>query len=160
MLIMKTLKKQFPTESAMQSFAAEFAQALMPGLCIYLVGDLGVGKTAFVRAVLQAMGVEGRVKSPTYTLVEPYEINDQALFHFDLYRVEHADELLSIGIHDYFTPHSICLIEWPEKGAPHLPSADLICEFSFQPEGRALCVAANTARGEEVLGNARGNIST
>lgn len=148
---MKILKKQFPTEAAMQVFAKIFADHLIPGLCIYLTGDLGVGKTTFVRAMLQGLGVVGRIKSPTYTLVEPYELGNKKIFHFDLYRLQHADELLNIGIHEYFSSDAICLIEWPEKGIPHLPSADIVCELNFLAEGREITMSARSRRGESVL---------
>lgn len=148
---MRALKKQFATEESMQAFATQFAHVLTPGTCVYLIGDLGVGKTTFVRGVLRALGITGRVKSPTYTLVEPYEIDHKKIFHFDLYRVEHSNELLNIGIHEYFSPDTICLIEWPEKGAPLLPAADLICEFLFLQDGREVTVTPRTQRGEEML---------
>lgn len=135
----------------MLAFGADLAQAIKDGGVIHLHGDLGAGKTTLVRGILQAMGHKGVVKSPTYTLVEPYSIGEREIYHFDLYRLCDAEELEYMGIRDYFHEHSLCLLEWPEKGCGFLPRADLIIEIQHLQEGRELCCRAETASGQEIL---------
>lgn len=114
-------------EQAMFDVAHQLAKKLSPGFIVYLQGDLGAGKTTLVRGILRAMGFSGYVKSPTFTLVEPYDIGTQTVYHFDLYRIDSPESLEFIGIRDYIGEKSICLIEWPEKGQGYLPSPDLTC---------------------------------
>lgn len=133
--------------------ASDLALNIKPGVVIYLLGDLGAGKTTFVRGFLQALGYKGKVKSPTYTLVEPYDMPDYTVNHFDLYRIEDFRELAQIGLDEYFTEQSICLVEWPDKGQPVLPGADLTCYIDKidAQDARIIRIDALSARGETVL---------
>ncbi|QIV96587.1 tRNA threonylcarbamoyladenosine biosynthesis protein TsaE [Allofrancisella inopinata] len=115
------MKKIVSNEGQMLSLAAEYSKSLQPGKIIFLHGDLGAGKTTFVKGILKALGYKGNVKSPTYTLVESYEFNDFNIYHFDLYRISDPEELEWVGIRDYFNEKSICFIEWPDKGKDFLP---------------------------------------
>jgi len=126
---------------------------------IYLQGELGAGKTTICRGVLQACGHSGAVKSPTYTLVEPYELSAANVFHFDLYRLGDPEELEYMGIRDYFEPGNICLIEWPDKGQGILQAADLEITISVIPTGRCLSLASHTAQGEAVVAEVRARLT-
>ncbi len=118
------------TTEAMEQLGADLAAECLrnnPPQIIYLSGHLGAGKTTLVRGFLRALGHQGAVKSPTFTLVESYHFTSLVVHHFDLYRLESPEELEYIGIRDYSTANSICLIEWPEKGQGLLPAADISC---------------------------------
>ena len=118
-----------PDETATAAFGAALARALAPGLVIYLHGDLGAGKTALTRALLRAAGHQGTVKSPTYTLSEPYRVQLDGqpvnVIHYDLYRMSSPEEFLDAGFREDFDGRNICIVEWPEKGEPVLPSPDV-----------------------------------
>lgn len=103
------------------------------GALIFLHGDLGVGKTTLSRALIRGLGYEGAVKSPTYTLIEPYDFFDFPLYHFDLYRLSHPEEVEFLGAEDYFRTPAVCLIEWPEKGQGYLPPPDLEISLFDRP---------------------------
>jgi tRNA threonylcarbamoyladenosine biosynthesis protein TsaE len=118
---------------------------------VYLSGELGVGKTTLVRGWLEALGHEGPVKSPTYTLVEPYLIEGKAVFHLDLYRVVDPEELELIGIRDYFDQEALCLVEWPERGLDLLPAPDLSIEIRHDGPGRAVELTPESPLAEEAL---------
>lgn len=122
------------------ALGAKLAQKSKSGDVIYLIGELGAGKTTLVRGFLRSLGHKGKVKSPTYTLVEPYEIVGKKIYHFDLYRLLDPEELEHIGIRDYFTDKSICLIEWPERAYNMLPSANIICTIEIIELGRKVDV--------------------
>ena len=138
-------------EVATLQFGAQFAQKLQPGLTIYLHGDLGVGKTTFTRAVLLGLGHTGKVKSPTYNLLESYALAKFNLYHFDLYRFTDEEEWHHAGFREYFNADSVCMIEWPEKAQHVLPAADLDISLSHLPQGRMLKIQANSVSAKQML---------
>ncbi|MCW9015292.1 MAG: tRNA (adenosine(37)-N6)-threonylcarbamoyltransferase complex ATPase subunit type 1 TsaE [Gammaproteobacteria bacterium] len=140
-----------PDEASQEKLAAEFAHHVSRGTVIFLQGDLGTGKTTFVRGFLRALGHQGVVKSPTYTLVEPYDIDHKRIYHFDLYRLAEPDELEYAGGRDYFDGESICLVEWPEKAEGFLPVADISCLLCYEDKGRRMEYVANTDKGKNIL---------
>jgi tRNA threonylcarbamoyladenosine biosynthesis protein TsaE len=120
-----TFQTELSNPAATEAFGARLAHALDPPLVIGLVGDLGAGKTALVRALIQSLAPGTRVKSPTYTLIESYELHDVQIHHLDLYRLRHPDELAELGLDELLGPRSVLLIEWPDKGGHETPSLDL-----------------------------------
>lgn len=134
----------------MLAFGAELARQLRAGDRVYLSGELGAGKTTLVRGVLRGLGHQGAVKSPTFTLVEPYELTGFTIYHFDLYRINSPSELVNLGLGDYFTAHAVCLIEWPERGAGVLPEPDIALMLGLENHARSLNLNVKTARGEEM----------
>ena len=138
-------------ESATIALAQRLAARLKPGMVIYLHGDLGAGKTTLVRGVLNALGYAGRVKSPTYTLVEPYHAAGLDLRHFDLYRMHDETEWEAAGFRDEFDGHNIFFIEWPEKAQGLLPQADIEIDFKILTQGREAVIHANTEMGKRCL---------
>lgn len=144
-----TLK--LPDEAATIALGQRLARGLAPGLVIYLRGDLGAGKTTLVRALLNALGYTGRVKSPTYTLVEPYQAGGLNLRHFDLYRFQDESEWEAAGFRDEFDGCNVCLVEWPEQAAGLLPQADLEIALQILPQGRIARLHALTETGKQCL---------
>jgi tRNA threonylcarbamoyladenosine biosynthesis protein TsaE len=142
-------------EEATVAAGRRLGAVCIPGTVLFLEGDLGAGKTTFCRGFLRAFDYSASVKSPTYTLVEPYELPSGLIYHFDLYRLGHAEELEYMGIRDYFSADSICLIEWPERGAGVLPLPDLKVRISVHGNGRFLDVVAVTPLGEQLAANYR-----
>lgn len=147
-------------EAATLDFGALLSKAIRPNLTIYLHGDLGAGKTTLVRGLLRALGHVGKVKSPTYTLVEPYEIKSNVisslmLYHFDLYRFNDEEEWDSAGFRDYFNAQSVCIIEWPEKAENVLPTPDLNITFFIKNTGqhcdRSVNISAHSKLGQQCL---------
>lgn len=137
--------------AAMEALGAQLAAAARAPLVVFLEGQLGAGKTTLVRGWLHGLGHEGAVKSPTYTLVEPYELPAGALYHFDLYRLSEPEELEYMGIRDYLVGDAVALIEWPERGAGILPGADLAVAIDYRPDGREVRLRALTPDGQAVL---------
>jgi len=135
-------------EQAMSDFGARIARVTRGHGLIFLEGNLGMGKTTLSRGIIRGLGHVGAVKSPTFTLVEPYEIGDIRAFHFDLYRLVDPEELEFLGIRDYFEDDALCLIEWPDKGAGFLPKPDLTITISPQDSGRSLKMLSQGSRGE------------
>lgn len=142
-------------EAGTAALGAALARALAPGLAIYLHGDLGAGKTALTRALLHAAGHAGHVKSPTYTLAEPYTIalggRAVNLIHFDLYRMGSAEEFLDAGFREDFNGDNICVVEWPEKAEAVLPPADLNVFLEVSGQGRDVKLQASSELGLSCL---------
>ncbi len=139
-------------EAAQIALAEKVANVLDGSFILLLSGDLGTGKTTFARSFIHASGFDGVVKSPTYTLVEPYPVSNQRIcYHFDLYRLGEPEELEFIGVRDYFNETDVCLIEWPEKAAGFLPPADWKCEFEYLKKGRNLKISALSDKGKDLM---------
>ena len=142
-------------EAGTQALGAALSRTLIPGLVIYLQGELGAGKTTLTRALLHAAGHQGHVKSPTYTLCEPYSLtlggHGVDVFHFDLYRMKSAEEFLDAGFRDLFNAQNICIVEWPEQGEAVLPRPDIRIIMSVADQGRQITLRASTNKGEACL---------
>jgi tRNA threonylcarbamoyladenosine biosynthesis protein TsaE len=142
---------QLPREADTLDLGARLAAALRPGLLVYLSGELGAGKTTLVRGCLRALGYRGRVKSPTFTLVEVYRLSSLYLHHFDFYRFSDPREWIDAGFRDVFGGDNVCLVEWPEKAGDELPPADLAIRLEHAGNGRTARIAAHTEAGAECL---------
>ncbi len=129
----------------------KLARGLQGGMTIFLLGDLGAGKTTLTRGILRGLGYAGRVKSPTYTLVEPYVVSSLDLHHFDLYRFADPLEWEDAGFRDLFNPNSVCLVEWPDKAEGLLPRPDWQVSLQPQADGRDFTLVAGTPLGVSCL---------
>lgn len=138
-------------ESAVADLAAALAPQLRDGGTLYLHGDLGAGKTTFARALIGALGVTGRIKSPTYSLIESYRAGPLAIHHLDLYRIADAGELEWLGLGELQDGPSLVLVEWPERGGDALPRADLVIELAHAGSGRSFAARPASARGRTWL---------
>jgi tRNA threonylcarbamoyladenosine biosynthesis protein TsaE len=144
-------KFNLPTEEALLILANSWGKALAQGAIVYLQGTLGAGKTTFSRGLLHGIGYIGAVKSPTYTLVEPYQVNGSKVYHFDLYRLGNPEELEYLGIRDYLADDALWLVEWPQRGEGFIPAADIILSLEVNGSGRDVTVSAHSERGEKLL---------
>jgi len=135
----------------MEAFGGRLAQATRQGGMIFLKGELGAGKTTLVRGLMRALGYHGRVKSPTYTLLESYRLEGKNIYHLDLYRLADAEELEWIGIRDLLDEADLCLVEWPERGFGVLPTPDLEIGIEYRGDGRVLELFPRSARGRDML---------
>ncbi|MCR1836303.1 tRNA (adenosine(37)-N6)-threonylcarbamoyltransferase complex ATPase subunit type 1 TsaE [Rodentibacter caecimuris] len=153
---MNELTQYIPDESTMLRFGKKLAETILKchterAVILYFNGDLGAGKTTLTRGMVQGLGFQGNVKSPTYTLVEEYNIAGKMIYHFDLYRLADPEELEFMGIRDYFAKDSICLIEWAEKGDGILPPADLLVNIDYYDDARNITLIAQNALGEQII---------
>ena len=150
-----SLKRELPDEAATIALGRQLAPLLKPGMVVWLDGDLGAGKTTLVRALLRALGYDGPVKSPTYTLVEVYVVSSIYWYHFDFYRFSHPEEFADAGLDEYFRDDAVCLVEWPEKAAGFVPPADLALRLRFPTNdscsGRTVALFACSERGTACL---------
>lgn len=140
-----------PAEADTIALGQTLAKVLANGGTLYLEGDLGAGKTTLARGLIQSLGHSGPVKSPTYTIVEPYELSCGPVFHFDLYRLADPEELELMGIRDYFAPGAICIVEWPERGGDLIPPPDLSLTLEKTGGSRKAHLHAQTAQGQLML---------
>ncbi|WP_281645801.1 tRNA (adenosine(37)-N6)-threonylcarbamoyltransferase complex ATPase subunit type 1 TsaE [Parendozoicomonas sp. Alg238-R29] len=154
--VFKTFPIELKGEDQMVDFGRRLACASEGWGVFYLEGDLGAGKTTLSRGILRGFGHEGAVKSPTYTLVEPYEMEHQSVYHFDLYRLGDPEELDFLGVREYFGPHALCLVEWPVRGKGFLPPADILIKIAYQPESRIIKVEPISEHGQTVCRNLQG----
>ena len=145
---------QLVGETATLEYAGKFAARCQPPLIIHLQGDLGSGKTTFARGFISTLGHAGKVKSPTFTLVETYQLGGVRLFHFDLYRLKDPEELEYIGVRELEGEQDvICLIEWPEKGGKAVPTADLLINLEYCGDKRLVECHAKSPIGQKIIDN-------
>jgi tRNA threonylcarbamoyladenosine biosynthesis protein TsaE len=145
---------KLPDEAATLQLGAGLAKGAAPGRVLHLRGDLGSGKTTLVRGLLRALGQPGRVKSPTYTLVELYSVSSLNLYHFDFYRFKDRAEWLNSGFRDYFNPDSICIVEWPERAGDLLSPPDVEVRLEFDGAARMAFFKTNSESGRAWLSSA------
>ena len=148
---MNKLTGFLPNEQATIDFANLFADLLDGSFNIYLKGEIGAGKTTFVRSFLRAVGVVGAIKSPTFSILESYQLQDQLIYHFDLYRITSPDELEYLDYREYLSIISLCFIEWPEHGGNLLPEPDFLLNLSCKGIGREFSLKANSLSARELL---------
>jgi tRNA threonylcarbamoyladenosine biosynthesis protein TsaE len=148
---MSSIVVSLPDEAATLRLGERLAAGIGPGRVLHLRGDLGAGKTTLARGLLRALGQSGRIKSPTYTLVELYPLSSLNLYHFDLYRFKDKTEWLNSGFREYFNAHSACLVEWPERAGDLLSPPDVDLQLEFDGAGRRARLASLTPAGSSWL---------
>jgi tRNA threonylcarbamoyladenosine biosynthesis protein TsaE len=146
-----SLDIKLPDAAATEALGRAVAAGAAPQRVLHLRGDLGAGKTTLVRGLLRALGHAGRVKSPTYTLVEPYELSSLHFYHFDFYRLKNRSEWEQAGFRDYFNAHAMCVVEWPERAGALLTPPDLDIALSFEGQGRRARADAHSEAGKAWL---------
>jgi tRNA threonylcarbamoyladenosine biosynthesis protein TsaE len=142
-----SLDIKLPDPVATEALGQALARGAGPGRVIHLRGELGTGKTTLVRGLLRALGHAGRVKSPSYTLVEPYELSSLHFYHFDLYRLKNQEEWAQTGFRDYFGAQAMCVVEWPERAGGLLSRPDVETTLCFEADGRRALLEAHTEAG-------------
>ena len=147
---------ELATEKDSENIAARLANCLVSPVVLTFSGDIGVGKTTIIRAMIRYLGIHSAIKSPTFSLVESYDAVNFSIHHFDLYRIHHENELDDIGFSDYFTEDAVCFIEWPERVKSCERLRDLSFTLRLKGEGREMDVSAYTATGEALLSSLRG----
>jgi tRNA threonylcarbamoyladenosine biosynthesis protein TsaE len=140
-----------PTVEETEDLAARLAKGLVAPLVITFSGEIGAGKTTFIRAMLRALGIQSAIKSPTFSLVESYRIDPLQIHHFDLYRIHDETELEYVGFRDYFTPHAICCIEWPEQAKNYITHVDVKITLEWEGAGRHMKINACSPAGAAML---------
>ncbi len=148
---MVALKVELPDERATLALGAVLATTLEPGFTIYLRGELGAGKTTVIRGLLRALGHQGIVRSPTYTLVEVYAVSRLDLHHFDFYRFHDSREWIDAGFRESFNGRNVSLIEWPERAGGLLPPADVEIALELHGTGRSAVLTSSSIRGQKCL---------
>ena len=144
------MKLQLADAEAMEALGARLATVLDQAI-VYLQGDLGAGKTTLARGILRGLGYTGKVRSPTYTLVEPYAVRQGSVYHLDLYRLADPEELEWLGLRDMLSEQALLLVEWPERGEGVLPQADLVVQITPSGEGRSVDIVAGSQHGRHIL---------
>ena len=145
------LELKLPNEASTLRLGEALAVGVAPGRVLFISGDLGAGKTTLVRGLLRGLGYAGRAKSPTYALVEPYELSSLDLYHFDFYRFKDRSEWLNSGFREHFHPGSVCVVEWPEKAGDLLSPPDLRIRLEFDGEARRARLEAVSEAGRAWL---------
>ncbi len=151
-----------PDAGATEDLGAALAEGIIgsdssSAWLVGLAGELGAGKTTLVRGLLRELGYTGYVRSPTYTLVESYELGAWRVFHLDLYRLGHAEELDYLGLRDFLTDHVLCVIEWPERAAEALPALDLVIRLEYREAGREAGFSPGSGRGAGLAARLEGD---
>ena len=144
-----------PDAASTERLGAALATGIAPGRVLHLSGDLGSGKTTLVRGLLRALGVQGPVKSPTYTWVEPYTVSSLDLYHFDFYRLSNKSEWIESGLREYFRPDAVCIVEWPQNAGSLLPPPDLDLRLSYDGSGRKALLESRSPAGAGWLSSLR-----
>ncbi len=147
-----TRRVEVDSEQGMLALGRSLAPRLRAGMLLYLEGELGAGKTTLVRGLLRGLGYDSHVKSPTYTLVEPYELAAFVVYHLDLYRLEEAEDLEALGVRDYLSGGDVCVVEWPERGLGVLPEPDANVRIEYDAGGRVVALECYTKLGRYLCG--------